>query len=81
MSVSTAPLGRWHRWWLDQFRDAWNKRSEKHGGGICVVGYEGAVQGQALAGLITRGLISYDMGFDSGLALLTITEKGLRHVA
>lgn len=71
------PLGRWHRWWLSQFRDAYAERGAKHSGGICAAGYEGTVQGRALAGLLDRGLISYQCGFEGGATILRITETGL----
>ena len=80
------PLGRWHLWWLRQFRDAYAqkdayaKRGERHSGGICVDGYGGTVQGKALAGLMTRGLVAHRVSFEGGAAILCITDEGLRHV-
>ncbi len=73
------PLGRWHKWWLKQFKDAWDKKGgpSRHTGGIAVQGYEGTAQGRALVGLLDRGLIAYNMGFEGGIDSLTITEKGL----
>jgi hypothetical protein len=77
--TTIRPLGRWHRWWLAQFKEAYAKRSieYRHSGGIAVHGYEGTAQGRALAGLMQRGLIAYEMAFEGGLTVLRITEKGL----
>jgi hypothetical protein len=76
---TTKPLGRWHRWWLRQFRDAWAQKGPQQSGGICVAGYDGTAQGRALAGLMDRGLIAHRASFGSGAAILTITEQGLAH--
>jgi len=74
------PLGRWHKWWLRQFKTAHDQKGiNRHGGGIFVTGWERTVQGRALVGLLNRGLVAYGAGFEGGGALLTITEEGLKH--
>lgn len=74
------PLGRWHKWWLKQFKAAYERKGiDRHTGGMFVVGWEGTVQGRALVGLINRGLVQYGAGFEGGGASLTITEKGLEN--
>lgn len=61
MSEKQAPLGRMHQWWLKRFKL----------NGKCAVGYgyEGTPYGQALLGLIKRGIIVRDMSFESGIVL------------
>lgn len=77
------PLGKIHLWWLKQFSESYDRAltDKAHGGGVCVSGYEGTAYGRALIGLLDRGLIEYVCGFESGMDLLKITDKGRAQLA
>lgn len=72
MKKELNPLGKLHKWWLNNFKDSPN--------GLGVMGYQGSPHAKALVGLYDRGLIEHTIGFEGGLDLLRLTDSGRKHL-
>lgn len=72
--ADTKPIGRMHRKWLRDIAETPNGR-------MAIMGYDGTPWGNALEGLIRRGLVDRGESFEMDLGLYHITAAGRAAIA